>query len=165
MKMMEDIETLKNISSALDIVGWFAAGFWLLRNWKLRREDYPKIGMSVECVDIYADKTERILEVVVSIKNEGEVRHKFRDLTFTIAGSKSKSSSSTNLLPFQITAAKDIKLIPSSWEYSFVDSGQVSTYKRLVTIPPDLKVVRCVAKMMYEDPESDFHSAIWHGTF
>lgn len=162
---MEDIETLKNISTALDIVGWFAAGFWLLRNWKLRREDYPKIGMSVECVEVFADNVDRILEVVVTVKNDGEVRHKFQDLTFTITGSKNAGTTASRLLPLNPTAVKDVKLVPSAWEYSFVDSGQISSYKRLVTVPSSLKILQCVARMKYQDPESDFHSAIWHGSF
>lgn len=162
---MEDLNTLKNISSVLDIIGWFAAGFWLLRTWKVQREDFPKIGMQVDCKEIYADDTDRILEVEVNVKNEGLVRHLFQDLTFTIVGSRVSPRFKTRLLPFQITVVKDVKLIPKSWEYSFVDSGQTSSYKRLVTVPSDLKILRCVARMRYNDAESDFHSAIWHGAF
>lgn len=165
MELIE-LSDVKLIASILDLIGWFAAGFWLLRNWKVRREDYPKIGMSLECKQIYADHCERILEVVVEVKNEGEVRHIFNDLSFTIDGSKSlRGSQGSSLLPFQVDLHKDVRLFPRSWEYSFVDAGQTSTYKRLVKIPSSFKLLRCVAKMKYRDAESDFHSVIWHGVF
>ena len=104
----------------------------------------------------------RLVEVSVTVHNGGEVRHTFTDLVYHVTGYEVEALNgevTTILVP--IVTGK--RMFPAVWEYSFVDAGQSSTYRKMVKVPPGVKVIRLEAIMSYSDPESDFHSVIWYG--
>jgi hypothetical protein len=152
----------ERISDALNVIGWFAAGFWFLRGWWIRRDDFPKIRMEASMQTLYAIDGTRLVEVAVTVHNGGEVRHTFTDLVYHVTGYEVESlNREIFTTPVSIVTGK--RMFPAVWEYSFVDAGQSSTYRKMVRIPPGVKVIRLEAIMSYSDPESDFHSVIWYG--
>jgi hypothetical protein len=152
----------EKVSSALNVIGWFAAGFWFLRGWWIRRDDFPKIRMETSMSLLYELDGTRIAEVTVTVHNSGDVRHTFAELTYSVVGYEIESlNRELYMTPVQIKANKP--MFPAAWEYSFVDAGQSSTYRKMVNVPPGVRVLRLEAIMSYSDPESDFHSAIWYG--
>lgn len=158
---------LESLSSIVGILGWIFTGAWMLRNWYVRREDKPRIGMTAEVNRLYRNQQVQIVEVSSSVANTGDVRHVFKDITYTLRGSDMKGFASNPQLMGQldlpIVLAKHVSFFPAAWQYSFVDAGQTSTYKTLLVIPADVKILKLSVKMQYSDPDSDFHSAAWFG--
>jgi hypothetical protein len=52
----------------LNVVGWFAAGFWLLRGHAMRREDFPKIDLHASLRPVVLAPGGRDVEVVVEVE-------------------------------------------------------------------------------------------------
>ena len=154
---------LEGLSDVLDIAGWFLAGIWFLRGWWIRRDDFPKIRMEASMQNLHTLEGTRLAEVTVTIHNGGDVRHKFTDLVYHVTGYEIDSLN-RDVFMNPITIATSKPMFPGAWEYSFVDAGQSSTYRKMVKIPPGVKILRLEAVMSYSDPESDFHSAIWYGS-
>ena len=158
---------LESLSSIVGILGWIITGAWMLRTWYVRREDKPRIGMSAEVNRLYRNQQVQVVEVVATVSNTGDVRHIFRDIAYTLRGSDMKVlTSNPNLmgqLDLPVLLANRVSFFPTSWSYSFVDAGQTSTYKTLLVIPADVKMLKLSVRMWYDDPDSDFHSAAWFG--
>jgi hypothetical protein len=158
---------LETLSSIVGILGWVVTGAWMLHGWYIRREDKPRIGMSATLNRIYRNTAEQVVEIVVSIENTGEVRHVFKDITYSLRGSDTKVLTTNpgllGQLDLPVVLADDQRLFPESWEYSFVDAGQTSTYRALIVIPAAVKLLKLSAIMKYEEKVSDFHSAVWYG--
>ncbi len=111
---------------------------------------------------LYTIGSARLVEASVTVHNGGEVRHKFEDLVYHVTGYEVESLN-RDIFTTAVPIVTGRRMFPAFWEYSFVDAGQSSTYKKMVTIPPSVKVIRLEAIMSYSDPESDFHSVIWYG--
>lgn len=158
---------LESLSSIVGILGWILTGAWMLRNWYIRREDHPRIGMTAEVVKLYRSQHFQVVEVSATAANTGDVRHVFKDIRYTLRGTNLKNPTpNPNLmgqLDLPIVIGKDVSFFPLSWQYSFVDAGQTSTYKTLLVVPIDVKILKLSVKMQYADPDSDFHSAAWYG--
>jgi hypothetical protein len=158
---------LEMLSSIVGILGWLVTGLWMLRGWHVRREDKPRINLNASLREIIARDGKRIVEIVAEVENTGEVRHVFKDMTYTLHGSDLSSIEEEPELLGQvylpIKLATKQRFFPTSWEYSFVDAGQVSRYRSLVSIPEGVKLLKLGVIMSYGDRESDFHSAVWYG--
>jgi hypothetical protein len=151
----------------LNVVGWFAAGFWLLRGHTMRREDFPKIDLHASLRPVVLAPGGRVVEVVVEVENTGVVRHVIRDMKYSLRGAMSKSVSARSdenpevNLPLKFI--EDRELFPESWEYTFVDPGTTSRYRQLIFLAGNADLYELSVKMKYDDPESDFHTAVWFG--
>lgn len=159
--------TLQELSDWLGVIGWFTAGFWFIRQHLKLRADFPRINIHAELRQVASSGGNRIVEVIAEVENTGEVRHVFRDLTYGIRGSDlglvGDNPAILGQVYLPIVVAKRRRFFPSSWEYSFVDAGQKSTYRHLILIPERVKLAQLKVVMSYDDEESDFHSATWHG--
>jgi hypothetical protein len=161
--------SLQEFSDWLGIIGWFITGVWILRDHLRKRNDFPRINLHASLREIARSGNDRVVEVVAEIENSGNVRHVFRSITYSIRGSRLKDlmNDPTILgqvhLPIVVTRSR--RFFPRSWEYSFVDAGQKSTYRHLITIPRWVRLAQLHVIMSYDDAESDFHSAMWNGTF
>lgn len=159
--------TLQEFSDWLGIIGWFIAGLWGIRQHLRLRADFPRINLHASMRQIAISGNDRIVEIVVDVENTGNVRHTFRDLTYGIRGSDltmlGENPALLGQIYLPIVIARHRRFFPESWEYSFVDAGQKSTYRHLIIIPDRVKLAQLRVTMMYNDEESDFHSAVWNG--
>jgi hypothetical protein len=158
---------LETLSSIVGILGWIVTGAWMLRGWHVRREDKPKINLNATLREVAVCDGNRIVEILAEVENTGEVRHTFRNITYTLRGSDLKTIESDPALLGQIRLPLKLvtkqRFFPPSWEYSFVDAGQVSKYRSLIVIPDHVRLLKLSVIMSYDESESDFHSAVWHG--
>ena len=159
--------TLQEFSDWLGIVGWFVTGAWIFRDHLKKRSDFPRINLHASMSELAKSGSSRVVEVTAEIENTGDVRHVFRNLTYGIRGSDLQAVDDNPAILGQvylpIVIARERRFFPSSWEYSFVDAGQKSTYRHLILIPDRVQLVQLKVIMTYDDAESDFHSATWHG--
>ena len=161
--------TLQEFSDWLGIVGWFVTGAWIFRDHLKKRADFPRINLHASMREIAKSGDGRVVEVAAEVENTGDVRHVFRNIKYGIRGSDIKSLSASKRALGQVDLPKvivhDQRFFPKSWEYSFVDAGQKSVYRHLILIPNDARLIQLQVIMLYEDEESDFHSATWNGSF
>lgn len=160
---------LQEISDWLGIVGWFATGFWFLREHIKKRNDFPRINLHVSMREITKSSDSRVVEVTAEVENTGEVRHVFRSIKYDVRGSDAQdlreSQKALGQVSLPISVVRKRRFFPKSWEYSFVDAGQKSTYKHLILVPAEVKIAQLRVIMSYDEEESDFHSAVWNGVF
>jgi hypothetical protein len=161
--------SIQELSDYLGVSGWFITGAWFIRQHFKRRDDFPRVNVHSSMREIAKSEDKRIVEVIAEIENTGEVRHKFRSIVYDIRGSAlenmSEKAGPLDQVHLPILVARDRRFFPKSWEYSFVDAGQKSTYRHLISIPTNVKLVQLKVTMIYEDEESDFHRSFWHGAF
>ena len=141
---------------------------WVIRNWKLRREDMPKIEMDCRLEKVLSGTTETVIKVTASIKNSGAVRHQFRSLRYDLRGMNASSITHgtlkiLNQVNFNIPVRRNQRFFPKSWKYSFVDAGTTSTYTSVIAVPNSIDAFYLDVRMSYSDRESDFHQTTWVG--
>jgi hypothetical protein len=148
-------------------VGWLVTGAWMLRTWYVRREDKPRINVIANLRKIYSNEQQQIVEIEAQIANSGDVRHIFRDMTYSLRGSDLSNIKSSEKALGQVELdyerADCVRFFPETWGYSFVDAGQTSTYRTIVELPASIKLLKLTVNMKYGEHESDFHSAAWFG--
>ena len=156
--------TLQEFSDWLGIVGWFVTGVWIFKDHLKKRADFPRINLHASMREIAKSGDGRVVEVAAEVENTGDVRHVFRSVKYDVRGSdmhglkgSQKALGQVNL-PMSIVRGR--RFFPKSWEYSFVDAGQKSTYKHLILVPAKVKIAQLRVIMSYDDEESDFHSAV-----
>ena len=159
---------VNEIADWLTVVGWFITGLWFIRQHLRRREDHARIDLTASMRLVAEAGDHRVVEVIAEVENTGAVRHYIRRLAYTIRGSDMQDLQSDPELLHQVelpvVVARNRRFFPREWVYSFVDAGQKSTYRHLILIPKDLRLVQLAVRMGYEDEESDFHTAVWFGT-
>ena len=159
---------VKQIADWLTVAGWFIAGAWFIRQHLFRREDHARIDLTASMRLVTESADHRVVEVIAEVENTGAVRHYIRRLAYTIRGSDMEElRSEPDLLDqveLPIVVARNRPFFPREWVYSFVDAGQKSTYRHLVLVPREVRLVQLAVRMGYEDEESDFHTAVWFGT-
>jgi hypothetical protein len=163
-----DSATVDLLTLGFAAISSIATCGWVIRNWKLRREDMPRIEMDCRIEKIFVGNLKTIIKVCADVKNSGAVRHKFKHIKYDLRGLDGKtinhnSAKLLNQVDFDISLRNDQMFFPKSWEYSFVDAGTTSTYTSVIAIPNNVKVLHLNTKMLYSERESDFHQAIWVG--
>ena len=141
---------------------------WVIRNWRLRREDFPRIDIDCRVNEVSRNQTHTMVEIVAEVKNTGSVRHKIRNICYTLRGACNDSlaegdETQLSQVMFPVEIRHDQRFFPASWVYSFVDAGNTSTYRNVILVPNDVDVFHLTVRMQYDDKESDFHSASWTG--
>ena len=161
--MSPDILTLCfSMTSAL------ATCAWVIRNWKLQREDFPRIELDCRVRHISRSDSNSMVEISADVKNTGKVRHKIRNISYSLRGAvmdeaREGDDVHLNQVIFPVEIRENQRFFPASWVYSFVDAGSTSTYRNVILVSNDVDIFHLNVRMQYEDEASDFHSASWTG--
>ena len=82
------IEEFKNFAESLSALATFLGivigGAWALRKYVFRKEDFPRIEMTVNISFVGMHKNEWIVELLGLLKNKGAVPHAIQDLRFEL---------------------------------------------------------------------------------
>ena len=162
-------ETVDLLTLGFATISSIATCGWVIRNWRLRREDMPRIEMDCRVEKIFVGDVKTIVKISADIKNSGNVRHKFKTMKYDLRGHDGKNVNHTSAkllhqVDFDIPVRNDQLFFPKTWQYSFVDAGTTSTYTSVIAVPNNIKVMHLSARMLYSERESDFHQAMWVGT-
>ncbi len=143
------------------------AGIWILKDFLLRRELYPKpeIESDLQIISGPDPKGSFLGLVSINVKNSGMVRLYFDRAYFSIRqledGVEYTPIGLDEILTVVDFAQKIVdksSLFPAKWGYSYVDAGGVNRYKFTVVIPPQAGILSLKTKVFLREKRSDFIS-------
>lgn len=151
------------------------AGIWILKDFLLKRELYPKPEV-IGGIKLLADATDTknaIAIATISVKNSGLARLYFDRAEFSIRIiddqeiPKEISINSMILVDFPLEVCKRRAIFPKVWGYSFVDAGGTSRYKIPILLPQVSGSIVMSVKIHLREKKSDFISDVsffkWNG--
>jgi hypothetical protein len=139
-----------------------AAGIWILKDFILKRELYPKPKVESGIKSLRISNGRSVALVWIKVRNSGIarlyidkaeffVRHLPRDLehrTIDIDG--------VPAIDFPIKAVDTTPLFPPNWKYSYVDGGGETEYRFTVSIPSSPGLYSIHTKIFLRENKSDF---------
>jgi hypothetical protein len=170
------IEIFQDPKVLIPTITSFAAGAWILKDFFLKRELYPKPEINTNLQVISGpDGVGNYLAIAsINIKNTGIARLYFKRAYFSVR----LLEDGENYLPKNIEGVLTVNfpnklidqasLFPKNWEYSFVDGGAENRYKFGLVIPPHSGSIFLKVKIFLPEKRSDFISEAsffsWNGS-
>ena len=140
------------------------AGAWILKDFLLKREFYPKVKIESSLRTLSGpDSLGNVAALlIITVSNSGLKRLYFNHGEFTIRCLPSDEDfSSTNIngvtnLKFGKEIISDAPLFPPHWKYSWVDGGDYAEYYFPILIPPASGILSLKTKIILREKRSDF---------
>lgn len=141
-------------------------GIWVLWNYFFKRTFAPKVRMKILGNIIGKDfSNQKLLGVNLEIENIGEVRLKAKTIELSVRGieQNSRFEIGDRKILYQVNFDKKIyeqNIIPSNWEYTFVDSGVTQEYQYTILIPKNIKYLLIQGKIFFNNEDFQLTSYI-----
>jgi hypothetical protein len=120
------------------------------------RKNVPRIEFSIKCNVYGPEKDNYLSEFLLIIRNRGDIQHKFKKIVLRVRGIESGRPLSywecyEPRLSFPAKVLDNVNIIPTGYDYFFVEPGveQVLTY--VTKIPSSIKYVQAHALFEYDE--------------
>ena len=140
----------------------FAAGIWILKDFLLKRELYPKPKVESGIKTIRRSNTGLVAIVWIRVRNNGSARLYFDKAEFFVRHLQFDSEykiidiGGIKAVEFPIKAVDKTPLFPPDWQYSYVDGGGEAEYRFTVGITPSPGLYSINTKVFLRENKSDF---------
>ena len=137
-------------------------GLWTLWKYIKSREGKPRAVAKISCrvLDHQDSAGARIADIRLMVKNMGGERLIISSIFMSVRGINKQTPITTNgplnQANFPISIASKRRMFPDTWGHSYVDPGQMVSYKHLTKIPAGVKVINIHGKIECPDPSIEF---------
>ena len=137
-------------------------GLWTLWKYIKSREGKPRAVAKISCrvLDHQDSAGARIADIRLMVKNMGGERLIISSIFMSVRGINKQTPITTNgplnQANFPISIASKRRMFPDTWGHSYVDPGQMVSYKHLTKIPSGIKVINIHGKIECPDPSIEF---------
>ncbi len=137
-------------------------GLWTLWKYIKSREGKPRAVAKISCrvLDHQDNAGARIADIRLMVKNMGGERLIISSIFMSVRGINKQTPITTNgplnQANFPISIASKRRMFPDTWGHSYVDPGQMVSYKHLTKIPSGIKVINIHGKIECPDPSIEF---------
>jgi hypothetical protein len=137
-------------------------GLWTLWKYIKSREGKPRVVAKISCriLDHQDSAGARIADIRLMVKNTGGERLTVSSIFMSVRGINTqttiKMNGPLNQANFPISIASKRRMFPDTWGHSYVDPGQMVSYKHLTKIPSGIKVINIHGKIECPDPSIEF---------
>jgi hypothetical protein len=159
------IEVFQDPKVFIPTVTSIIAGIWILKDFLIKRELYPKpkIETGMRIIRKQKNGQQRNIALVwIRVKNNGAarlyidqahfyVRHLPQDLE-----DREVNISGVPMIDFPVVVVKSTSLFPEKWKYSYVDGGGETEYRFTVGIPASIGLYSIHTEVSLREKKSDF---------
>ena len=139
-----------------------AAGIWILKDFLLKRELYPKPKIEPGIKSLRIANGKSIALIWIRVKNFGIVRLYIDRAEFYVRHLHSDSEHKTisidgiPTVDFPLKVVDTTPLFPANWKYSYVDGGGETEYRFTVSMPSSPGLYSIHTKVFLREDKSDF---------
>ncbi len=159
------IENILDIKILIPAVTSLVAGAWVLKDFLIKRELYPrpKIESGMKIIRSSSGRSDKNIALIwIKIKNSGIARLYIDEGSFFIrhlpyeTDFKMMDIGGIPMVDFPIKAVETTHLFPKDWKYSYVDGGGETEYRFTAAIPSSKGIYSIHSKISLRENRSDF---------
>jgi len=150
------------IIAALQLVAVVTGGAWVFFRFRQERTHSPRVGFDIEGKFFGPQGEFYLAEFVMSVKNEGLVKHRFTEITLRVRGIRNsaplKAWGETQRVEFSERVVENADVMyKEKYGSIFVEPGVTQRLTFVARIPSEIRFVLARAQFRYD--ENRTHSA------